>query len=328
MIVEHMTIYNVLLGIFAIVLIFVRTRKFYIQYVSYALGAITGAAVMFSNSAYGLITDNADAYRSIASGSLNDLIGRMMNNYVNEIYNNAFKDNICLNIVLLLLCWMIFRALKNKENTFMLHLRRVCLAIMALYILFSFVRFDYDEEAGIFIQAMAAVPAVIAMMVFILTAAKETGDLIEVSFTAASVVCIILPLFVVTPIGGRCFVPSYIFFVLLTNELAGMLLKLKPDYEKYLGSSKKILLGMSLLCFAFYIFVCTGNYRAEKERAEYIREKAALGETEIELLHCPYETYLWRATPERIETENLRRYKLFYGIPEEITLIPVYEYTE
>lgn len=52
LIVEHLTIYNVILAIYVIVLALIKFRKIFIQYIAYFIGTIAGTALMFSNSVY------------------------------------------------------------------------------------------------------------------------------------------------------------------------------------------------------------------------------------------------------------------------------------
>lgn len=47
----------------------------------------------------------------------------------------------------------------------------------------------------------------------------------------------------------------------------------------------------------------------------------------IEILHLPYESYIWTPTPNKGEIWE-ERYKLFYDIPQNVTLNSVWVYSK
>ena len=68
-------------------------------------------------------------------------------------------------------------------------------------------------------------------------------------------------------------------------------------------------------------------YRADHQRISYIRDKVSAGEKKIEILHLPYESYIWTPTPNKGEIWE-ERYKLFYDIPQNVTLNSVWVYSK
>ena len=80
LIVEHLTIYNVVLACGVLVYTICVHRKVVASHVAYLIGSVAGAAYMFSNSAYHTIANNQDQYRQNAEGVV---INRAFDNYVN-----------------------------------------------------------------------------------------------------------------------------------------------------------------------------------------------------------------------------------------------------
>ena len=68
-------------------------------------------------------------------------------------------------------------------------------------------------------------------------------------------------------------------------------------------------------------------YKAVRHRLNYIECKIAEGEKKIDIIHLPYESYVWTPTPGKDDIWE-ERYKLFYHLPADIQLNPVWSYTK
>ena len=90
LIVENVTLYNVVLGIAVIIYVLLRYRKVLIQHVCYFAGTICGTVYMFSNSVYHSISTNSDGYRSVAEGGI---IAQALKNYFDVIYKERELTN-------------------------------------------------------------------------------------------------------------------------------------------------------------------------------------------------------------------------------------------
>jgi len=94
--------------------------------------------------------------------------------------------------------------------------------------------------------------------------------------------------------------------------------------EKILKRIAVVVAGVGMV---FYLCIFALVYRADHQRLSYIRDKVSDGEKKIEILHLPYESYIWTPTPNKGEIWE-ERYKLFYDIPQDVTLKAVWEYTK
>ena len=63
---ENLTLYSIALAVLLIGYVRWRFRRFYATHVAYLAGCLSGALMMFSNSAYFSIANNTDTYRSTA----------------------------------------------------------------------------------------------------------------------------------------------------------------------------------------------------------------------------------------------------------------------
>lgn len=329
LIVEHVTIYNVVLAIGVLVYTAICFRKVYIPHIAYFLGSVAGAIYMFANSAYHTIANNQDGYRQMAEGGV---IVRALHNYVNEIAKHLCLNNVWVNLAILIVCWLLYRQTLEKM-TFKREqlLAKMCMCVITFYnvwaLLSSFGIATWTKQKFLLhTEAILVLLYMVALISFTIIVAAHAGKLWEVLFWNASIVCIAAPLLVVNPIGERCFFATYIMFAMLLMELACMM-----NHEIV----RKVLTGkvfsyacvvISLAGLAFYLNIFTSIHQTDQARLARIEKQVAKGKTSVEILHLPYESYLWTSTPE--QEPWIERYKLFYGLPEDLELKAVWEYSK
>ena len=128
------------------------------------------------------------------------------------------------------------------------------------------------------------------------------------------------PLFVVTPIGSRCFFCAYIIMIIILCELLKSII---PDsYNKILFEKIKVI--SLVCCLAGYAYLFNIYYRihqTDQSRLHLIQEDVKSGKRKSELYHLPFEGYLWCATPQKENDVWEERYKLFYDIPDNVDLV-------
>lgn len=140
------------------------------------------------------------------------------------------------------------------------------------------------------------------------------------------IICVAVPLLVVNPIGERCFFATYALFLMLLLEFIS-LLEVETDTQMIFTKSFKY--ACLITCFAglgFYLIIFSSYIRIDKERLARIERQVEAGKTTVEIRHLPYESYLWTATPEG--EPWIERYKLFYGLPKNLKIKAVWEYSK
>ena len=336
LIVEHVTICTVLLSL-ASLLYIRRTRgRWSIPLFAHFLGATAGAVWMFSNTAYRMVIEKTDTYRSFSGGGL---LSRAVKNYLSVIYREGYLNNALLNAALFLVCLAGFFLLRKKLTKRLAWHSLMVMGLFSAYSLFAVI-YVTDARQGHFLHAEAAVAffglvGTFASLLFLAMALGDREVWEKLLFTMAAILLFLAPLFLVTPVTSRCFMASYVAFVLLLCLTAKMcvcaLEREKPDADETrkaigTGMRKILLLGITAL-YVFYMGVYYSVHKVDVSRLEHIRADVAAGRQETEILHFPYESFLWTGTP--LETNVWGpRYKLFHGIPSDVRLIAVWEYSE
>jgi len=145
-------------------------------------------------------------------------------------------------------------------------------------------------------------------------------------FWNAGIVCVAAPLLVVNPIGERCFFATYILFLMLLLELLILLDGEEKESRIFTKTFCKTCAVVSIFGLGFYLNIFSSIYQVDKERLARIERQVEAGKTSVEIRHLPYESYLWTATPEW--EPWIERYKLFYGLPEDLEIKAVWEYSK
>ena len=313
LIVEHLTIYNVVLAMGVLAYALFVCHKLYIPHMAYFLGSICGAAYMFSNGAYHAIASNQDTYRQIAAGGV---VFRAFENYINVMIKYLCLDNVWINMFILVICLLLYRQMLGKiVGKWTCFVVKVSLSVMIFYNIWAALSsFEIITEQRVkltlYCEAILVTLYMLALLSYTMIIAFQCHRFWEIAFWELSIICIAAPLLVVNPIGERCFFATYIMFGMLFLELLGMV---------ELGFVRQFLKSriFSRLCGC----ICL----ADRMRLAHIKEAVASGESSAEIIHYPYESYIWCATPANKLWSD--RYKLFYGLPDDLKLKDVWNYS-
>lgn len=325
--VEHITLYSIVLGIFVIIYTYIRFKKIYSAQIAYFLGAIIGAVIMFTNSAYLSIASSQDTYRSIPNSGISGFISTSIDSYFKVIYKELFFNNIIINIIIAITAIIIiYKYNSNNKNKVMAIASNLIGLIIVAYSAYSLLaslnikwnillRFtDYAE--GIF-----SIAYYIAILFLIILFINDKNRKAKMLFILISIAFLTGPLFVVKPIGSRCFLATYVMFILLINEFIDYIM-VDNKNNVLMKCINKIIIVISILFAVYLLSIYTYIAKVNNERIDYIKSEVASNNKEIVLTKLPYEEYLWTATP----TENglwEDRLKLFYQIPKDVDLKPI-----
>ncbi len=318
-VVEHMTAYNIVLSVSICVYLFYKYHKWCMQSLMYCGGVFLGTLIMLSNTAYRNVVEKTDGYRTIAGKGF---LKQLEKNYFDIIYNEGFMKNIWINLFLVVVVAVICSRYRKQANKVKNYCIGIALCTMLAYIVYSIVSFGcalpHIGGATTFIM-------IIVLGGLLFYVAMETKSWKGI-FWYMSIVCVTAPLTLVNPIGSRCFFSTYVMFICLCCEMAKLLpVSFKEEIARHFDIYKMSRV-ICITIVAFYIIIFYRTYRVDKMRIEHIRNEVNKGIYEIEILHYPYEQYIWYGTPSTGSTEE-ERYKQFYNLPAEISLIPVWEYS-
>ena len=143
---EHVTIMNVVVSIGVIVYSYIKFKTFFRVHVFNFLGNICGAAIMFSNSAYGIISSGDDSYRSVAGE--NESFFSWLIKSIDRVCTRSVESNALINILISI---MLFTIVLNISKQFKLNKGKK-------RFLFSCVIFDLHIQYLFLLKNMFAFP--------------------------------------------------------------------------------------------------------------------------------------------------------------------------
>lgn len=310
--IEHITIFNVFLGTFAVIYCRVKYKKHYVFNYSFLIGSVIGSIIMFSNSAYHNVIQGADPYRSVSSNIFGFLYTIFTHTY--EIISNLILSNyvMCL-IISVLTVVLVYNSYKNNKHKNVVKISTVvnilCLISFFGYFIYNRLPLPVNLLTK-FVMILIAIVYVISLTVNILLCIKGR-ERIKILFPLFCILVMCAPLLIVNPIGPRCFFSSYLFLMIFTIALF--------DYV-----TKKVKRNSMLFfpaCFAalavIYMSIFIPIHYVDAERNNFAKEQSRQGQKEILICPLPDKGYLWTSEPENDPWD--KRYKLFYGLEKDVT---------
>ena len=314
--IENLTIYNIFLSIFIIVYQVIKNKNVNFANISYFIGSILGTILMFSNSAYSSIFNSSDAYRSIEQGNI---IVRAFNTYFDSFYNYLFNNNFIINIIIGILVALIsyMYIKKNNLSKTKLFLSSIPVVFVLLYISYLiFSKIIYPQNILVTDNIRNTIEAILPILFFIglfissMLMIKDDNKKKRLAFILISIIMFNAPLFIVTPIGPRCFVGNYILFCLVAIELFDYL---SSEYKLNLSYIFAIL---CLIFFSFYLLIFGYIFKIEMIRDNEIKNN--LNTSVLVVPELPYKEYMQNSTPPTPLFEN--RFKKFYHIDKNVDI--------
>ncbi len=316
LIVEHLTIYNVMLGVYAVAFTFFKYKKICIQHLSYLAGTIAGTIIMFSNGAYHAAASGTDTYRTISANS--SIFKRIAENF-KEISIQGFLNNFVLLGLLMVVCLILWFEHKDELTGRLKLTGSVCMFINISYTALSFMNQinTYWHRAWILLllEVAATVCYVLSLIAFIWILPFDKTEKIRLSFILFSAGFMIAPLFLVTPIGPRCFFAPYVILIYFVLELSGNFNEIhRKQFAEFSGSFMIFAIAGAL--YLFYIYGCIAKNNSE--RIALAVKGSQSGEDTIQVQELPYKDYVWCSDVEKEPWSA--RFKLFYGIDNNISI--------
>lgn len=317
--IENITIYNVVLSLFIIIYYYTYTKKLKLTNIFYSIGSILGAIFMFSNGAYRNMFNSLDNYQTIKQGNL---IIKAIKSYFGKIHSYLFQNNIILNIfiavVALILVYSFFSKNKNKIKKSV----KVLLIISSILIIgyISYQAFIYiANNTNIFItnkykngaEGLGNILFGLSVILIILLCIKDKNRKFRLLFEIFSIILLVAPLFIVNPIGPRNFFAPYFIFTIFAVDLFDYtILKPKINVSIYL-------LGITLVLVIFYFIIYAQIFIIDNKRTNYL--KTHQEQSPLYLPNIPNEDYFHYGNPKK--NSFIRKYKIFYNIDKDTKVI-------
>ena len=164
----------------------------------------------------------------------------------------------------------------------------------------------------------------IALLLCILLGIQSRRRKGQMLFALASVYVFCTPLFIVTPLTARCFLPCYAMFMLLAALLFDLIYRDTANKTRATRTAGAVFAACLIALGVFYatVFVQIKDYSVGREA--YVQAQIDRGEKKIYLPMYPAYTgdYIRGSTPKDGSVWE-ERYKMFYHIDPDIDLVTV-----
>ena len=312
---ETTTICALLVSFAAIGYAFIRYKKFYAVHLSYAVSAVFGAILMFSNA-------KNDGYRAFPSF---ENIKGILTEHTTEIVDQLFTQGIVffaiISVLLLALALKCLGQLCGARRSVTL----CAIVLNALTFILLFIRTGerswelfpgYHTASALALGAIALVYFVtIAWLTFICI--NDRSLCLKALLCLACAAVTIGPMLIVEPYGPRCLFPAIIFFVAYATIL---LCHAKASFN-VLQRSKAVLsacfIGAVLAVFVFLISIYSEISYYSNKRDDYVQKQLEIGYTELTVPALPYSSYTWHANIDHKTWGG--RYRMFHEINDNVT---------
>jgi len=315
---EHLTIYLVVLGIFLLVVDFVKNKKIMLANIFYLIGSIAGSILMFSNTGYRTLFGEGDGYRSIEDGNI---FIRSITTYFGEFKNLLVNNNFALNTILSILALiLIYQFLKKNKKT-VSPFKKITLKVSSSILMFflsyqfflkmvansnAFIRDDFRR----LIEGILILGYALAIIATVLIAVLDKERRKRMLFEIGSIVMISAPLLIVKPIGPRCFFATYLFFTILAAEFLDLVLKNeKFDFTWMLRTGSYTLISLFLIIYGYCFMI-------EQKRVNYMNEHK--NEEKLVLPKIPYNSFMQVPNPGNDWFRT--QYRQYYDLNENVEL--------
>lgn len=225
---ENVTLYALLLGAAVLIYTKAKFKKVFAPHISYLIGSICGAAVMFSNSAYLNILHNNDEvkYRSVVSLSMTDTLVHNTSKICVNMFESNYRLFLTFSAILIILAVRDLRNGKISKKRF-----GVLTALIAYQVVYSFVMmvfYDAVHQVGLAFYIGRVLGAAMLFLSFaaaIILLNIEKKDKEKAIFAFLSSAVLIAPLVIITPVSPRCFFAPYIMVVIAESIMLKNLLE-------------------------------------------------------------------------------------------------------
>ncbi|MBC1678032.1 hypothetical protein HB938_09290 [Listeria welshimeri] len=319
--VEHATIYNIFTGSFVIIYSFMKFRKIFYFHVTYLISAFIGAIIMFSNGAYVRIFTGADNYRTIDTDM--GFFEKIYSIFSSNMYKYLIMNNIFLNFVLAMFCIFLLVKIGTNLVTWKIWVKNIFMVILLIYPFYQPIVVDRmqlsifsDVAKNSEFEAWLSLLFYLTILFTIILFFKKSSLKVELSFYLISAVFVASPLFFVTPFGSRCFIISYVFFVLFILRLFVYLVDEKIIDLKPLTIP---IVTLALCLLVAYSIIFTQIKISDNDRMNSIHKQVSDGKKVVTVKPLKNNKFLWHSELI-IPSGQADNFKIYFNLPKDIEL--------
>ena len=293
LVVENITVGTLMILFIYNLIFFIKNKKANINLVIMFIGTIIGAVIMFIHPCYvNLIFGTTINDRYIPQSS-STLFSTIKNNLFDGIFVNLINENILLNGFILFVFSYLYLKGKLKNIT----------GVISFYLLTVMTILGGLLKFNIYNMFVIDILYLINYFYLIYKLVKFNKEIWEIILL---IICVILPLVFIHPLGERLFFLPYVLVIILMFRVLSINEVIIKDYVWL-----KI---FTLILYVLLLYVNIENYRCEVKRENYIKNN--LDKKIIEVNGYKYPKYVWF---DKIDGEYFGRYyDLYHGYDEKI----------
>lgn len=318
LVLETVTIANIVASF--VVLVYTKRRHGKIDptQLAFFLGALAGAALMFSNDSYLSILQGDDphkvngrSYRELAPGGLANgaftCLSKSMSPY---LVVRAWPMQAFFCVFALLSCIRARRAGGKRRARFMACLAVVFGAIAVYGICYILAAPDKLTRLLKCANALAFAAQVLALLAWCVLLWRDGRRKALLVFLYA--LALVLPLLLVSKYGPRCYLPSYILLATLVCLLAD---ECAPTPGRRLTACTCV---AAALMFFVLVVLYAPVHMADLERSQLVEEAKETGAAELVLSSLNAGELVWSADPD----SELKAgwFRKFYGLDNDVEI--------
>ncbi len=293
LVVENITVGTLMILFIYNLIHFIKNKKVNINLIIMFIGTIIGAVIMFIHPCYvNLIFGTTINDRYIPQSS-STLFSTIKNNLFDGIFVNLINENILLNGFILFVFFYLYLKGKLKNIT----------GVISFYLLTVMTILGGLLKFNIYNMFVIDILYLINYFYLIYKLVRFNKEIWEIILL---IICVILPLVFIHPLGERLFFLPYVLVIILMFRVLSINEVIIKDYVWL-----KI---FTLILYVLLLYVNIENYRCEVKRDNYIKNN--LDKKIIEVNGYKYPKYVWF---DKIDGEYFGRYyDLYHGYDEKI----------
>lgn len=218
--VEHLTLYNLILSLFVLIVNKIKKQKLSKSNLLYFFGSIIGTAIMFSNDVYASILNKSDEYRNIATNNFIENIFNKIEDMIAPflVYKNVILI-IFLTILISIVCYNLLKKKSIKNNI----LKYLILFYNILFLAYNLIlslnpSWSVVADYTSIFDMLISITWYLFLILFVCICIDNKRKF-RMLFLLISILVMSAPLLVVNPVGPRCFVPMYLFYIIFILDL-------------------------------------------------------------------------------------------------------------
>jgi hypothetical protein len=316
LIVEHFTIYNFCLAVFMILYTLAVEKRVRLPEIGYLAGVVGGIALMFSNSTYSQVSSGDDFYRSVDTSNLASSIVNRFGRIINICYLELPLVVISITVIM----FLIWKERRKELEGIVGKIADIGVALICfgnpIILLIDQTR-EYDHAAKNLVSLALLLLVLLAIVVTTGIFSLQAGRFWQCMGVIISIVIPTTPFLLVSPMSYRCFLGSYVFWIVFLYQLLALI----PDTRDKILFNEKLQKYVKVVAFAavaFYICIYASILRQDMQRLQYIRSESAKGAQKVTVGHLSNENFVRDITLR--EDWEWDGYKDFYGLDPDLII--------